>query len=78
MQVTLSAAFLLGKAIWHEIFQILPIGLNIPMPFHSSFLPLFHLKERTTSPALQGFPLCWFFQWKEHRFLKSDYFGFKS
>ena len=71
------------EAIWHEVFQILPIGLNISMPFPSSFLissllplisplisstHLFFLKERMTSPPLQGFPLCWFFQWEVHRF----------
>ena len=71
------------EAIWHEIFQILPGGLNISMPFHSSFLissllplisplisstHLFFLKETTTSPPLQGFPLCGCFQWEVHRF----------
>ena len=65
------------EAIWHEIFQILPVGLNISMPFHSSFLissllplisplisstHLFFLKETTTSPPLQGFLLCGCFQ----------------
>lgn len=71
------------EAIWHEIFQILPVRLNISMPFHSSFLissllplisplisstHLFFLKETTTSPPLQGFPLCGCFQWEVHSF----------
>lgn len=55
------------EVIWHEIFQILPIGLKISMPFHLSFSPLSHLKEKTTFP-LQGFLLCSFFCWKEHKF----------
>ena len=80
----MEGAFLEGlEAIWHEIFQILPVGLNISMPFHSSFLissllplisplisstHLFFLKETTTSPPLQGFLLCGCFQWEVHRF----------
>ena len=43
------------------------ISLPLMSPLISS-THLFFLEERTTSPPLQGFPFCWFFQREVHRF----------